>query len=95
MVNFKIDYDVTDEQLLAHGISNRVIELSRQPFMRPGGIDFDIRYALSVMDASEEVSLAALSINNPDKPVHFPPCEDVRDARMGFVPNTWRPNDCA
>lgn len=93
MVNFKIDYDVTDEQLLAWGSPKRIIELARQPFMRHGGIDFDIKYALSVMDASEAVSLAALSINNPDKHVYFPPCEI--GARMGFVPNSWGINVCA
>lgn len=85
---FKLDYDVTDEQLIAFGISKRTIELSRQPFMRKSngkGFEMpglDLQYALAVWDAKDQVSLAALCINNPGRGhVSFPP----GDPYMGFV----------
>jgi hypothetical protein len=37
--------------------SDRVRELSRQPFIRPGGVDFDIPYAMAVWDARDTVWL--------------------------------------
>ncbi len=70
----KIDYQVTDEQLLAFGVQPRIIDLAKKPFLRPGGQDFDIPYALAVWDARDRVSLAALAINNPEvRHVTFPP----------------------
>jgi hypothetical protein len=73
---------VTDAQLLAYGLSQRIIDLAKQPFIRPGARDFDIPYALAVWDAKDQVSLAALAINNPDtKHVWFP----LHDPYMGLV----------
>lgn len=78
-----LNYEVSDAQLVGFGIAQRIIDLSRQPFMRTGGVDFDIPYAMAIWDASDTVSLAALAINNPGKAVRFPPCGR---AYMGFVP---------
>ena len=70
----KIDYTVSDEQLISSGVQPRIIKLSKQPFMRPGGVDFDIPYAMSVWRAIDTVCLYSLAINNPDeKHVYFPP----------------------
>ena len=81
---FKVEYECTDERLAEFGVSKRIIELSRQPFNRPGGLDFDVQYALSVMDARENVALAALASNNPDvRHVWYPPC--AAEPLMGFV----------
>jgi hypothetical protein len=77
----KVDYIARDEDLLRF-VNQRVLTLSRQPFLRDGGIDFDIRYALAVWDAKDCVSLAALAVNNPGVPVHFPPHAPY----MGLVP---------
>lgn len=76
-----INYNVTDEQLLEYGISQRIITLSKQWWMRDGQVDFDIPYALSIWDAKDTVSLAALAINNPNENVRFPP----HAAYMGLV----------
>lgn len=84
-----INYDVTDNQLLDFGLSARIIELARQPFMRKSNgkgfemPDFDIPYAMSILDAKDNVSLASLAINNHGESVHFPP----NDPYMGFVPH--------
>jgi hypothetical protein len=77
-----VDYRATDEALLRF-VSPRVLEMAKQPFLRPGGFDLDIPYAMAVWDAKDRVSLAALVINNPGMPVHFPPHAPY----MGFVPN--------
>ncbi|MBK8810765.1 MAG: hypothetical protein IPN69_08555 [Acidobacteria bacterium] len=79
----KIDYTATDGQLIEAGLSPRIIELAKQPFMRPGGIDFDIPYAMAVLDAREKADLYALHINNPGKNVYFPPIPGK--ATMGLV----------
>lgn len=74
MPDFALNYSVTDDQLRQFGLSERVIELAKQPFLRQGGVDFDVPYALAVWDARDDVALAALAINNPQaKHVFFPP----------------------
>jgi len=77
--NLVVDYTVSDDQLVAFGISPRIIALSRQPFMRPyNGNTFempslDLQYVESICQAQDTVSLAALAINNPHvKNIHFP-----------------------
>jgi hypothetical protein len=66
-------YEATDEQLLKY-LPRRVLELAKQPFLRPGGVDLDIRYSLAVWEAKDRVSVAALAINNPGlRHVWFPP----------------------
>ncbi len=68
------NYEVTREELLAHGISQRTITLAEQTFMRQGQVDFDIQYALAIWDARDRVSLAALIVNNPtERSISFPP----------------------
>jgi len=76
-----VAYAASDEDLLRF-VSPRVLELARKPFLREGGVDFDIRYALAVWDAKDAVSLAALAVNNPGVPVCFPPHAPY----MGLVP---------
>lgn len=69
-----LDYNVTDEQLRTFGVPERIVTLAKQPFLRPGGQDLDLPYAMAVWDARDQVSLAALAINNPDvRHVVFPP----------------------
>jgi hypothetical protein len=78
----KVNYEVTEAQLLGYGLSQRIIDLAKQPFIRSGARDFDVQYALSVWNAKDEVSLAALAINNPnEKSIGFPP----HDPYMGLV----------
>lgn len=70
----KIDYQVTEQQLLDYGLSMRIITLAKEWWMRKGQVDFDIQYALSIWEAKDKVNLAALAINNPQlKSVHYPP----------------------
>lgn len=85
-----VDYSATDEQVLSTGlVSERILALSKQWFMRPSNDkgfemqDLDIQYAMAIWDAREKVALAQLIVANPGRPVHFPPTSPT----MGFVPN--------
>lgn len=89
-----LDYTATDEQVLATGlVSERVLELSKQWFMRPSNgkgfemPDLDLQYAEAIMLARDKVSLAHLVVANPGKPVWFPPAVSEYTPYMGFVPN--------
>jgi hypothetical protein len=91
----KIDYTVTDEQLRAYGIEQRIIDLSRQPYLRVEGKtgaaawqvqDIDLAYVNRINEAKDRVALAALAINNPDeKHVWYPPHFPMGEALMGIV----------
>lgn len=62
-------------------VDDRIRELANRWPMRPGQVDFDIGYALSIADASDRVALEALVNANPGQPVTLPM------QNMGFVPN--------
>ncbi len=52
-------------------ITKRIRELALQPYLRPGGENFDCAYALSVMEAQDRVALQALIDANPGKAVRY------------------------
>ena len=77
-----LNYEATDEQLLAAGLDAKTLRLSKEPVLRPGARDIDLAYLNSVMDAREQRDLHALAVNNPDvKHVVYPP----HAPRMGYV----------
>lgn len=63
---------------VADYVSPRIIELSRQTFLRDGAMDFDNAYAVAVFDAKTRVGLAEMIIANPGNSVRF--------GNMGYVP---------
>ena len=69
--------------LLEHGVPQRIIDLSEQPYIRPGAVDIDQKYMLAVLDAQDTVDLHVLSIKKPGVPVCWPP----HYPRMGLVPH--------
>ena len=69
-----------DRRLLEY-VSQRVIELSRQPFLRQGAVDFDNEFAVSVHDAVVRVEIAKMIVANPRSAIRY--------AHMGYVPNDW------
>lgn len=91
----KIDYNVTDEQLRAFGIEQRIINLSRQPYLRPEGKkgeaaweeqSLDFSWVNRIDEAKDRVALAALAINNPnEKYVWYPPHFPMSEALIGLV----------
>lgn len=58
-----------------------MIKQAAQPFIRPGATDFDMRYALEILDARDRLTLAALIEANPGKVV------TLFSENMGFVPH--------
>jgi len=52
--------------MTGYGVTERIFELSQQPFIRPGATNFDNRYACAVWDASVRVDLARRAIARPD-----------------------------
>lgn len=69
--------------------SDRIRELAKQPFLRPGGVDFDIPYAMAVWDARDIVWLEDEANAHPREAVAINLRADGSlslDSR-GFVPN--------
>lgn len=66
-----------DAHLLQY-VSQRILDLSKQPFIRRGAVDLDNGYLVSVFDARTRVGLAEKIIANPGKKVNF--------GNMGYVP---------
>lgn len=54
-----------DPAMADYGVSERIFELSLQPFIRPGAPNFDHSYACAVWDASARVDLAKRAIARP------------------------------
>ena len=70
-------------------ISQRIRELAAQPFHRPGGIDFDIKYALAIWDARDRVRLDDEINTHPGESVSIMIGADglAGPGSMGFVPH--------
>lgn len=64
-------------------VEERIRELAKQPFIRPGATIFDIPYAMSVWDARLRVELAEKVAMNPGKAVAV---YEGGEAVMGYVP---------
>ena len=56
-------------------------EIAALPFMRPGQVDFDCAYAISIWDARQRIALNAKIARDPRKPHESP------DGLMHYVPN--------
>lgn len=73
--------EITDEQLLAEGLSARIIELAKQWYLRDGEVDMDLGYANAVWEAQGRVDVMKLSLLHPGEPVSI--------GWMGIVPDGW------
>jgi hypothetical protein len=58
---------ITDDQLKEFGVSQRVIDLSRQPYLRPGAVNLDVPYMNSIIEAQIRIEFAQMCLKWPDQ----------------------------